>query len=60
MTENKDEYICLVNDSDQYSLWPSWKEIPNGWKRIGPKGNKEIILTYVKETWVDMTPKELR
>lgn len=58
--KNEVEYICLVNDEEQYSLWWAWKEIPIGWRRVGPKGDKEEVLQYVQETWTDMRPKSLR
>ncbi|MEI6187027.1 MAG: MbtH family NRPS accessory protein [Alphaproteobacteria bacterium] len=58
--EDNEEYICLVNEEEQYSIWFSWKEIPLGWKQVGPKGKKEDVLIYVKEVWTDMRPKSLR
>jgi MbtH protein len=60
MSENSEEYICLMNEEEQFSLWISWKDIPLGWKRVGPKGCKEEILEYVTKTWIDMRPKSLR
>ena len=58
--EDTEEYICLINEEEQYSLWFAWKEIPSGWKQVGPKGKKEKVLAYVKENWTDMRPKSLR
>ena len=39
MSEDNEEYICLIKDSFQYSIWFAWKEISLGWKQFGPKGN---------------------
>ncbi len=58
--EDNEEYICLLNDEEQYSLWFSWKEVPLGWRQVGPKGSKITCLEYIKEVWVDMRPKSLR
>ena len=58
--EDNEEYICLINDEEQYSLWFSWKEVPPGWRQVGPKGSKITCLEYIKEVWVDMRPKSLR
>ena len=58
--EDKEEYICLINDEEQYSLWFSWKKIPPGWTNVGPKGSKITCLNFIKEVWVDMRPKSLR
>jgi MbtH protein len=60
MLEDSEEYICLINDEEQYSLWFAWKEIPSGWKQIGPKDSKEEVLKYIKTVWTDMRPKSLR
>jgi len=60
MSEDNEEYICLINDEEQYSIWFAWKEIPYGWKRVGPIGSKEEVLQYVGKEWIDMRPKSLR
>ena len=26
--EDDEEYICLVNEEEQYSVWFAWKEVP--------------------------------
>ena len=51
----------LACEEEQYSLWFAWKEIPSGWKQVGPKyKNKEECLAYIEKTWTDMRPKSLR
>ena len=60
MSGDNEEYICLINEEEQFSLWYSWKEIPLGWKRVGPIGSKEKVLEYISQTWTDMRPKSLR
>ena len=60
LEEDNEEYICLVNEEEQYSVWFAWKDIPLGWKKVGPKGSKEEVLKYVKEVWMDMRPKSLK
>jgi MbtH protein len=60
MNDDNEEYICLVNKEEQYSIWFAWKKIPIGWKQVGPKGSKEEVLKYVKGVWIDMRPKSLR
>lgn len=59
-TTVKDEYIVLINDEEQYSLWQAGKSIPLGWQQVGPTGEKEICLNYIKEVWTDMRPKSVR
>jgi len=54
------ECIVLVNSEEQYSLWPSFKDIPKGWTAVGPKGKRKECLEWVGKTWTDMRPKSLR
>jgi uncharacterized protein YbdZ (MbtH family) len=56
--ENGD-YLVLVNDEGQYSLWPSFKDVPDGWKAVGPRGARQACLDYIEQTWTDMRPKSL-
>lgn len=50
----------LVNAEEQYSFWPEWKEIPNGWSDTGFLGTKDEAREYVKKVWTDMRPLSLR
>lgn len=59
-SQDSEDYICLINAEEQYSLWFAWKKIPLGWKKVGPQGNKDVCLQYIKEMWTDMRPKSLR
>jgi len=49
-----------VNHEEQYSLWPTFKEIPNGWRQVGPIGTKQECLDYVEQMWIDMRPLSVR
>jgi MbtH protein len=53
-------YRVVVNHEEQYSIWPSRKEVPLGWTDVGKSGSKAECLAYIKETWVDMRPLSLR
>lgn len=58
--ENEDgEYLVLVNDEGQYSLWPSFRDIPAGWTATGPRGKRRECLDWIEATWTDMRPKSL-
>ncbi|HEY4214114.1 MAG TPA: MbtH family NRPS accessory protein [Steroidobacteraceae bacterium] len=52
-------YLVLVNEEEQYSLWPKYNDVPKGWKSV-KEGNKAECLAYVKEVWTDMRPLSLR
>jgi MbtH protein len=63
MSENEagpDRYVVVVNDEEQYSIWPEDKDVPAGWRTDGTAGSKEDCLRHVEEVWVDMRPLSLR
>jgi len=56
--ENGD-YLVLINDEGQYSLWPSFLDIPNGWRATGPRGDRQTCLAWIDQHWTDMRPLSL-
>ena len=53
------EYLVLVNHEGQYSLWPDFREIPNGWTQVGPKAPRQECLAWIDANWTDMRPRSL-
>ena len=53
-------YKVVVNDEEQYSIWPADRDNPLGWRDAGFSGPKQACLDYIKEVWTDMRPKSLR
>ena len=53
-------YRVVVNDEEQYSIWPVDREVPAGWRAAGFEGSKDDCLAYIRETWTDMRPKSAR
>jgi len=63
MSENMNEasYQVVVNDEEQYSIWPSYRALPAGWRAAGPKpASKQACLDYIEAHWIDMRPRSLR
>src|SRR5687768_2524283 len=58
--EDTTNYKVVMNHEEQYSIWPSYKEIPLGWKDVGKSGLKPECLAYINEVWTDMRPLGLR
>ncbi|GAA3079468.1 MbtH family protein [Streptomyces olivoverticillatus] len=52
-------YLVLVNDEGQYSLWPSFAEVPAGWTVASPATDRQSALDTITELWTDMRPKSL-
>jgi uncharacterized protein YbdZ (MbtH family) len=50
----------VVNHEEQYSILPSERENPPGWRDAGPSGSKEECLAWIQENWTDMRPLSLR
>lgn len=55
-----DTYKIVVNDEEQYSIWPAHRETPDGWSDEGTVGTKEECLAQIELIWVDMRPLSLR
>jgi MbtH protein len=53
-------YQVVVNDEEQYSIWPAGREVPLGWRPAGREGTKDVCLAYIREVWRDMRPKSAR
>ncbi|TSD84169.1 MbtH family protein [Mycobacterium sp. KBS0706] len=62
MAFDRDDTVfhVVVNHEEQYSIWPDYKEIPEGWTAVGKTGPKAECLAYIAEVWTDMRPLSLR
>ena len=52
-------FLVLVNDELQYSLWPGFREVPSGWRTVGPQGSRKECLDYIEQHWTDMRSRSL-
>jgi MbtH protein len=53
-------YKVVMNDEEQYSIWPAHRENALGWHDAGFSGTKNECLEHIKEVWTDMRPLSLR
>jgi MbtH protein len=62
MDEDEDTtaYRAVVNDEEQYSIWPADRDLPAGWRDAGKTGRKAECLEFISEVWTDMRPLSLR
>lgn len=58
--EDKTIYKVVVNDEEQYSIWPVDRENPLGWRDVGVTGPKKACLEHITQVWTDMRPLSLR
>ena len=61
-TEEDDgvEYLVVLNDEEQYSIWRASRELPPGWRAEGTRGPKAACLDHIEQVWTDMRPKSVR
>ena len=53
-------FEVVMNDEEQYSIWPADKTLPPGWRLAGKRDVKTACLQFIDETWADMRPLSLR
>jgi MbtH protein len=53
-------YVVVVNEEEQYSIWPADREPPAGWRPAGTTGSKSECLSRIEQIWPDMRPLSLR
>ncbi|MBW0114767.1 MbtH family protein [Pseudonocardia abyssalis] len=61
--DDEGSFYALVNHEEQYSLWPTFKPVPDGWTVAygGPDGSRrQEVLAWIDENWTDLRPKSLR
>ena len=54
------EFTVVVNDEEQYSVWPTELEVPAGWHTIGKTGTQEECASHIDDIWPDIRPLSLR
>ncbi|GHG16145.1 MULTISPECIES: MbtH family protein [Streptomyces] len=52
-------YLVLVNDEGQYSLWPAFVEVPEGWSTALAATTRDAALEHINTHWTDMRPASL-
>jgi MbtH protein len=62
MEEHEDNraYKVVLNDEEQFSIWPAERDNPSGWRDEGKRGTKQECLAHINEVWTDMRPLSLR
>ncbi len=58
--DEKTAYSVVMNDEEQYSIWPVERAVPAGWREVGVSGKKQECLDHIERTWTDMRPASVR
>ncbi|QFU88628.1 MbtH family protein [Amycolatopsis sp. YIM 10] len=60
MSEEDTTYTVVLNEEEQYSIWPAGRDLPAGWRTDGTRGTKAECLAHIGEVWTDMRPRSVR
>jgi MbtH protein len=52
-------YVVLKNTEGQYSLWPVFVNVPDGWTEVFRSDREEDSVAYIESAWTDMRPASL-
>jgi MbtH protein len=60
MSDGEDNvtYQVVINDEAHYSVWPTTREVPLGWRVIGKAGTKAECLAYIEESQANTRKSE--
>jgi uncharacterized protein YbdZ (MbtH family) len=53
-------FFVLVNNEEQHSLWPTFADVPDGWRVVFGESDRAACLEYIEREWPDIRPKSLR
>ncbi|HEV2703439.1 MAG TPA: MbtH family protein [Steroidobacteraceae bacterium] len=57
--EESAQFLVVVNDEGQHSIWPTFREIPRGWRASGKPGTRQECLDWIEIHWTDLRPQSL-
>ncbi|MFE2110393.1 MbtH family protein [Kitasatospora sp. NPDC059463] len=50
------EFLALVNDEGQHSLWPAFAAVPAGWSVAHGPCERAAALDWITAHWTDLDP----
>ncbi|RVW04361.1 MbtH family protein [Rhodococcus xishaensis] len=53
------EYLVLVNEKNQHSLWPAFADVPVGWAIAHGRASRRACVDYIDRNWTDLRPSTL-
>lgn len=53
-------HTVVVNQEEQYSVWPVLVPVPAGWRETGYRGTRAECLDHIAEVWTDLRPLSVR
>jgi MbtH protein len=59
-SQTSKRYLVVVNDEEQFSVWPAEQPLPAGWTGDGFEGSRERCLEHIDQVWTDLRPRSVR
>lgn len=60
LDDENQQFLVVVNDEGQHSIWPDFKPLPAGWRATGFTGLKPDCLAHIATVWTDLRPLSLQ
>ncbi len=57
---NEPEFRVVISDEERYSIWPTYRDVPWGWRSADVIGSRQACLDHIAKVWTDMRPLSLR
>ncbi|MFY1671403.1 MbtH family protein [Plantactinospora sp. WMMB334] len=57
---NELPFKVVLNEEEQYSVWPAQRANPAGWRDEGTRGTRDECLDHIESVWRDMRPRTVR
>lgn len=54
--DERGSFYALVNAVGQYSLWPAFAGVPEGWRVCHGEDSRRACLEFIERTWTDPGP----
>jgi len=54
--DDNETFVVLVNAEDQHSLWPTFADVPVGWRVAFGENSRAACLDFVEKNWSDVRP----
>ncbi|MEU3963324.1 MbtH family protein [Streptomyces buecherae] len=52
-------FLVVMNDEGQHALWPTFADMPIGWRAVFGEDSRDACLSYIEQNWTDLRPASL-
>ncbi len=58
--DDSGSFLVVVNGEEQHSLWPTFADVPAGWRVVYAETDRAAFLDYIEQNWTGIRPGSLR